>query len=101
MIVADKDLQNKSESQYVSETLKLKPGEAYYSDVTLNREHGVIQLPHQPVLRLATPVGINDNQVDGLIVINLGTEKLFAAVRSETSGQRRSIVDERGYYLKT
>ena len=100
LVVDKKDLQNKSESLYVSETLKLKPGETYYSDVTLNREHGVIQLPHQPVLRLATPVGINDNQVDGLIVINLATEKLFAAVRSETSGQRRSIVDERGYYLK-
>jgi PAS domain S-box-containing protein len=100
LVVADKDLQKKSESLYVSETLKLKPGEAYYSDVTLNREHGVIQVPHQPVLRMATPVSINDNQVDGLIVINLATEKLFAAVSSEASGLRRSIVDERGNYLK-
>ena len=100
LVVADKDLQNKSKSLYVSETLKLKPGEVYYSDVTLNREHGVIQVPHLPVLRLATPVDINDNHVAGLVVINLSTEKLFAAVHSETSGQQRSIVDERGYYIK-
>lgn len=98
--VADKDLQNKSASLYVSETLGLMPGETYYSDVTLNREHGVIQVPHQPVLRLATPVCIDDKQVDGLILINIATEKLFTAVTSETNGLQRSIVNEKGYYLK-
>ena len=99
-VVADKDLQNKSESLYVRETLKLTPGETYYSDVTLNREHGVIQVPHQPVLRLATPVSMNDHQVTGLIVMNLTTEKLFAGVTSEPNGLQRSIVDEKGYYIK-
>jgi PAS domain S-box-containing protein len=100
LAVTDKDLQNKSASSYVSETLKLKTGEVYYSDVTLNREHGVIQVPHLPVLRLATPVYTKDQHADGLVVMNLSTEKLFAAVHSETSGLQRSIVDERGYYIK-
>jgi len=93
------DLQNKSESLYVSETIKLKSGEAYYSDVTLNREHGVIQQPHLPVLRLATPVHISDKPV-GLVVINISTEKLFSTINSEKNGTQRSIVDQRGYYLK-
>jgi PAS domain S-box-containing protein len=100
LVVADKDLQNKATSAYVNETLKLKPGEVYYSDVTLNHEHGVIQVPHLPVLRLAAPVHTKDKHVAGLVVINLSAEKLFAAVHSETSGLRRSIVDERGYYIK-
>jgi hypothetical protein len=58
-VAADK-LQNKSDAFYVSETLKLNTGEIHYSDVTLNREHGVIQVPHTSVLRLATPVYSTD-----------------------------------------
>jgi len=100
LAVADKDLQNKSASLYVSETLKLKTGEVYYSDVTLYREHGVIQVPHLPVLRLATPVYTKDQHVAGLVVIYLSADKLFAAVHSEANGLQRSIVDERGYYIK-
>jgi len=98
-IVDSRNLQNKFESLYVSETIKLSQGEAYYSDVSLNREHGVIQQPHQPVLRLATPVHINHEPV-GLIVINISTEKLFSRIKSEKNGTQRSIVDQRGYYLK-
>jgi len=98
-IVEARNLQNKSESLYVSEAIKLKAGEAYYSDVTLNREHGVIQQPHLPVLRLATPIQIKQKPV-GLIVINISTEKLFSKINSEENGTLRSIVDQRGYYLK-
>ena len=99
-VVADKDLQNKIKSPYVTETLKLKPGEAYYSDVTLNREQGVIQIPHLPLLRMATPVHIKNNQVTGLIVINSATEKLFSVIHSEENGLQRSIVDDKGYFIK-
>ena len=98
-IINTKNLQNKSKSLYVNETLKLKPGEVYYSDVSLNREHNVIQVPHLPMLRLATPIRINNEPV-GLLVINVATEALFSTVRSEQNGLQRSIVDEKGYYLK-
>ncbi len=100
IVVADDKLQNKSDSLYVSETLKLKAGEAYYSDVTLNQEHGVIQVPHLPVLRLASPVHDTHGQVAALIVINLATERLFNDVGSEANGVQRNIVDEEGYYIK-
>ncbi len=100
VVVADEELQNKSDSLYVSETIKLKAGEAYYSDVTLNREHGVIQEPYLPVLRLASPVHNADGQVTALIVINLSTERLFSGFSSEANGVQRYIVDEKGYYIK-
>lgn len=99
-VVEDWDLQDKSGSLYVSETLKLESGDVYYSDVTLNREHGKIQVPHLPVLRLATPVHDRSNIVEGLIIINLATEKLFEAVGSEVNGIRRNVVNENGYYIK-
>lgn len=100
LVIAEADLQNKAGSLYVSETLKMAPGEAYYSDVSLNREHGVIEFPYLPVLRIAAPVYTESNQVTGVIVINISTEKLFSTVKSEVNGVQRSIVDEKGYYLK-
>ena len=100
MVVDGDKLQNKSDTLYVNEAIKLKAGEVYYSDVTLNRENGVIQLPHLPVLRLATPVHGSDGQVVALLVINLSTEQLFSGVRSETKGVEINIVDEKGYYIK-
>jgi PAS domain S-box-containing protein len=99
-VISDEALQNKSDTSYVKKTLKLQPGEVYYSDVTLNRERGIIQVPHIPVLRLATPVYDANGQVAALLVINLSTQQLFAGVLSETNAVQRSIVDDKGYYIK-
>lgn len=99
-VAADAELQNKSGSLYVGETLKMKAGDAYFSDVTLNQVHGVIQVPHLPILRLASPVHNANGQVAALIVINLATERLFSNIRSEANGVQRDIVDEKGYYIK-
>jgi len=97
---AEHELQNKSDSEYVLESSRLETGEVYYSDVTLNREHGIIQLPHLPVLRLATPVFDSRGEVAALIVMNLSTEILFSNIGDEVNGVQRHIVDEKGYYIK-
>ncbi|MDP2158467.1 MAG: cache domain-containing protein [Nitrospirota bacterium] len=55
-ITPRKELQNKAQYPYFKETVKLKQGEVYYSEVNLNREDGGIQVPHTPVFRIATPV---------------------------------------------
>lgn len=99
-VVAKHELQNKANSLYVSETITLNAGEIYYSDVSLNKEHGAIQVPHLPVLRMATPV-LNDSfAVTGVIVMNLSTERLFEGVTSVADGAQRAIVDTDGYYIK-
>jgi PAS domain S-box-containing protein len=99
-VVAQNELQNKYREFYVSETLQLKAAEIFYSNVSLNREHNVIQVPHLPVLRMATPVVDDDAQVSGVMVINLATERLFDRISSVTGGAQRSVVDHRGYYIK-
>lgn len=98
-VITSGELQNKFKRKYVSETLLLKPGEVYYSDVTLNREHGVIQKPYLPVLRLASPA-YDKGKVNGLVVINISTDNFFKSVHSEKNGTQRSVVNEKGYYLK-
>jgi PAS domain S-box-containing protein len=93
------DLQNKADTPYVFETLKLKRGETYFSNVNLNREHGAIQVPHLPVLRIASPV-FNDEKVSGVMVLNLSIEQLFAGIASVKNGIQRSIVDSHGFFIK-
>ncbi|GAA6173316.1 hypothetical protein NBRC116592_29860 [Colwellia sp. KU-HH00111] len=99
VITNDLALQNKSNSNYVSETIKLPSGAVYFSDVSLNKEHGKIQQPHTPVLRLATPVYSQEGDVEALVVINLSTNTLFNKVISTNQDSHRYIVDNQGNYI--
>ncbi|WP_158970489.1 response regulator [Paraglaciecola sp. L3A3] len=99
-VLADNKLQNKADSIYFKEAIKLASAETYYADVSLNREHGVIQLPYLPVLRMATPVFSANGKVAAVMVLNLSTEQLFQNIISETNGSRRAIVDEQGIFIK-
>ena len=68
-------LQDKSGRDYVREGLALEGGDIYFSEVDLNIEHGVIEQPYQPMLRVVTRV-VMDGQKAGLIVINARVEDL-------------------------
>ncbi len=63
-------MQQKGKRAYYKETMKLKKGEVYFSPVNLNREHGSIILPMQPVIRIATPVFDVHGKTAGIIIIN-------------------------------
>lgn len=99
-IASHTELQNKSTKEYVTKTIKMPPGQVYYSDVNLNKEHGKIQIPHTPVLRIATPVHNMAGEVEGLVVINLSTDVLFSHVVSTGNDLRSYIVDQAGNYIK-
>jgi PAS domain S-box-containing protein len=98
-VVSDNLLQNKADELYVIKTLEMPSEQVYFSNVSLNREHGVVQVPYQPVLRLAAPVLTDDNQVKGIIVINLATEKLFHDIKLINQGTSQFMVDENGNYI--
>lgn len=94
------NLQKKADRPYVQQALKLKAGQVYLSEITLNREFGRIQQPPLPMLRAATPVRDSNGALFGVIVINLAV-----APRLEESGQNTSlehryyVVNQRGQYL--
>jgi diguanylate cyclase (GGDEF)-like protein/PAS domain S-box-containing protein len=94
------ELQYKGDSPYVIETMKLEAGQTYYSNVSLIKEHNVIQVPHLPVMRMATPVSGIDGTHSGLVVLYISTKRLFEEVISIDNGVRREVVDERGYFIK-
>lgn len=98
-VVSDDLLQNKANQDYVTQTLNMPKKQVFFSDVSLNREHDVIQVPHQPVLRLAAPVYTDSEDVKGLIIINLATEKLFSDVELDNGSASQFLVDQSGNYI--
>lgn len=94
-----REFQSKAQSLYFSETMKLKENEVYYSEVSLNREHSVIQIPHTPIFRIATPVYDEQKKVRGIVVINIFAETLFANIRTAMSKTRKYVINQDGYFL--
>ena len=69
-IVDDKQLQNKAKRYYFKEIMKLEDGEYWYSKLDLNIEHGEIQKPLRPVIRIATPYYYKGKK-EGALIINV------------------------------
>ena len=64
-------LQDKSDSYYVREALKRKPGELYLSPLDLNEEFGRVESPQRPTIRVATVISGPNGAARGLVIINL------------------------------
>jgi len=99
-IVPDDELQRKGDRAAFIETIRLPAGGVYVSPVGLKRHNGVIEIPHVPVLRIATPVHTPDGQPFGIVIINVDMRPAFARIRSTpTEGGQNYVVDDQGEYL--
>ena len=76
-------LQEKAHYPYVFNTLRLRRGQVYLSDITLNHEEGAHSGLHKPTLRVASPVVGDDGRGLGLVVINLDLNGLFDRLKSD------------------
>ncbi|UCC56841.1 MAG: cache domain-containing protein, partial [Gammaproteobacteria bacterium] len=81
-VVAPQDLQDKSDRYYFETANALLLGELYISRIDLNVEHGEIEIPPRPMLRIATPVEDSGRKRRGIIIINIDMKYLFNLVRS-------------------
>ena len=97
---AEAALQNKSDTQYVSDTLALPTKSTYLSQINLNREHGKVSVPYTPVLRAATPI-YNHGKLLGMVIINLDMTHLLNRFETAFSNRHQSIfiMNEQGSYL--
>ncbi len=64
------NLQNKSKRYYCKKCASLKNKEVWFSNIDLNVEHGKIQRPIEPVIRVSIPV-FNRNKYLGFIILNV------------------------------
>lgn len=98
-IVPKEELQQKNDRSYFIETMSLAPGEIYVSALDLNQERGVIETPHVPTLRIATPIHVGAKPF-GVVIINVDMRPAFERLRSLTRpGGALYVVNERGDYL--
>ncbi len=95
-------LQDKSEHEYFRQTMRLQSGEVFLSRMELNVEHGKLEEPHKPVIRLAMPIDDTAGQRRGVVVLNAhGSHFLQAFERNaDESGVQRMIVNSEGYWLQ-
>ena len=98
--ISQNELQDKSASKYLSETLRLDTGHVYLSDIGLNREFGEIVQPLQPVIRAATPVYTADRELFGIVIINHNLQTTFDALKSIAGVDHQFVIaNGRGEYL--
>ncbi len=94
-------LQDKHHRPYVEATSQLEAGQVYVSRLDLNIEHGQIQHPLLPTLRLATPVFGADGRRLGMVVINLDGRRMLASIAHDAQLASGAIwlVDREGDWL--
>lgn len=96
-------LQNKSKRNYVQETIKLSKGSVYLSEINLNREFGKVSLPHQQVIRTASPVYDKQNdKVAGLVLVTAEIGHELQSIQSDVYNSTNNIYitnDHGGYLL--
>jgi signal transduction histidine kinase len=100
-VVPDHQLQGKADRYYVRQTLRLKPGQIYFSPFDLNVENGAIEQPIKPTIRIGAPVFGPGGVLRGIVVLNfLGQRALDRVQRLTTQGLGEAwLVDANGYWL--
>ncbi|MBA1443420.1 MAG: diguanylate cyclase [Chromatiales bacterium] len=98
-VVPDGDLQRKGQRDYVRETIRLQPNQQYLSRVELNKEHGSIVFPLQPVMRVAAPIHTKNGTVFGVVVINADFNALVDPFDAPPANVSFIMADQKGDYL--
>ncbi len=96
-LIPNNQLQNKKDRYYFKEVMKLKKGEFWYSKIDLNMEHGKIEMPRKPVLRVGTPLYHNGKKV-GILIANIFMKKILNEI-TNTPLFDIYLIDKDGYIL--
>ncbi|WP_375334346.1 ATP-binding protein [Flagellimonas sp. C4] len=96
-----KPLQRKVDRDYFQKGLSLKKGQIYISSIDLNREYGILELPHKPVIRGVTPIFDTNQEQVGLAVINFNMTKVFNLINTKLSEDNFYLIDGQKNVLTT
>ncbi len=101
--VADAELQDKRDRYYFTDAIDLGQGALYLSPLDLNVEHGLVEVPHKPMIRAATPVFVDGGTPRGVLVLNYLGQGLLTALRAEAGAAagRMVLLDQEGRWLSS
>lgn len=99
-LVPDAELQQKGGHSYFKETIGLPANEIHVSALDLNREHGVVERPYRPTLRIAAPLQRPDGKPFGIIIVNVDMRPALDRVRSSARQDGAIyVIGKRGDYF--
>lgn len=100
-LVPEDKLQNKGRRYYFTDAFKLDEGEVFVSPLDLNIEHGEVERPLKPMLRLATPICDLKGKKRGVVLLNyLGGVLLKQLKQAERLVMGRTmLLNRNGYWL--
>ena len=101
-VVPSDQLQNKADRRYFQKAEELAPGQYYISAVDLNVEHGQVEQPIKPVVRIVVPVFDPTGARRGIYIINYLVENSVARLMKFTPQyqQRLRMLNPAGYWIK-
>ncbi len=96
-----KELQLKQNRYYFEDCFKMGKEEIYLSPFDLNLEHGQIEIPHKPMIRLGTPVFDQTGKKRGIVLANYYGQKLLdTIIQSELFSEGQTmLLNGEGYWL--
>ena len=92
-------LQDKSKRDYFRYTVDSRKNSVHVTRVTLNREAGLITLPHTPMLRIGKKITLPDGRLFGILLLNVNANMIFSS-RVPAADSRFLVIDETGNYLQ-
>ena len=99
-VVAPGDLQSKDDRGYFREAITLPAGQVYISPIELNQEYGRLEVPHVPVLRVATMMPDATGKPFGIVIVNLDIRPIFEGIRAAMDDDAQIyIVNANGDFL--
>ncbi|KJG17124.1 sensor domain-containing diguanylate cyclase [Photobacterium angustum] len=101
LIVPSNELQKKKHRYYFLEAAKLQHKGIYISPLDLNIEHGEIEVPYKPMIRLSAPVFDKEGNKQGIVIINYLAKYLMEGLGlfNLNGGTNYMLVNSDGYYL--
>jgi signal transduction histidine kinase len=90
-------LQNKYPRYYCRQCLSLPKGKIWFSNIDLNVEHGKIETPFKPVIRIAYPIYIKD-KYKGFLILNIFMRD-YLKILTISPTFDVYLVDEKGYFI--
>jgi PAS domain S-box-containing protein len=96
------ELQDKSSRYYVKAIESLAYGDVYISPLDLNVEHGAIESPRKPTLRVGTPFVDESGARRGMLMLNYRADTMLAALDESTRGLygETMLLNSTGFWLR-
>ncbi len=102
LIVPDDQLQSKADRYYFKECVSLKKDEFFVSPFDLNVEHGSVEKPLKPMIRICTPVFDSHAAKRGVLLLNFLGQDIISSLLSleQLSIGQTMLLNDQGYWLR-